>query len=89
MLNFFKKLSSSAKFMDRLALEIGVEKKLFKAALTELGIDFSKIEQEFEQVFHDRLSQSKQFFHGEHCDDCRQEQQGYHDDSYIQRREAP
>jgi hypothetical protein len=50
MLKFFKNLHSSGKFMDRLALEIGVEKKLFKAALTDLGINFSQIEQDFEQV---------------------------------------
>ena len=53
MLKFFKKLSSSNKFMDRLALEIGVERKIFKAALTELGINFSQVEQEFEQAASD------------------------------------
>lgn len=49
MLKFFKDFRSSDKFMDRLAKEIGVDKKLFKAALTELGINFSHLEKEFEQ----------------------------------------
>lgn len=49
MLKFFKKFRSSGKFMDRLSEEIGVDKKLFKTALTELGINFSNLEQEFEQ----------------------------------------
>lgn len=49
MLNLFRKYRSSGKLMDQLAEEIGVDKKIFKTALTELGINFSNLEQEFEQ----------------------------------------
>lgn len=49
MLTFFKNFRSSDKFMNRLSQEIGVDKKLFKTALTELGINFSNLKKEFEQ----------------------------------------
>ncbi|MFA3919678.1 hypothetical protein [Ruegeria hyattellae] len=57
MLKFFKNFRSSDKFMDRLSLEMGVDRRLFKTALTELGINFSDLEKEFEQrAVHERES---------------------------------
>lgn len=50
MLKFFRKLYSSNKFINGLASEIGVEKKIFKTALTEIGIDFSQVMEEFERL---------------------------------------
>ena len=47
MLRFFRDFRSSDKFMNRLALEIGVDRRLFKTALTELGINFVALEKEF------------------------------------------
>ncbi|WP_152988322.1 hypothetical protein [Paracoccus sp. MKU1] len=49
MFSFFRDFRSSDKFMNRLALEIGVDRRLFKTALTELGINFATLEKEFKQ----------------------------------------
>lgn len=54
-MKFFKKIGSSNKFVNRLALEIGVDRRLFKTALTELGINFATLESEFKQrMEHER-----------------------------------
>lgn len=44
MLGFLKTLFSSSRFMSRLADEIGVDRKLYKAALTEVGVNFAYYE---------------------------------------------
>ena len=56
-MKFLRDFRSSDKFMNRLALEIGVDRRLFKTALTELGINFAVLEREFEQrAVHERKS---------------------------------
>lgn len=57
MLKFFKELHPSDKLVDQLAQEIGVEPKLFKAALAELDINFSQLKQAFEQKRLDERDQ--------------------------------
>ncbi len=44
MLRFFKVLFSSSKFMNRLADEIGVDRRMYKAALTQAGTNFANYE---------------------------------------------
>lgn len=49
MLKFFKRFRSSMKFMDRVSDEIGVDRKVFQTALTEMEVNFATYEQFFSQ----------------------------------------
>lgn len=47
MFGFFRRLRSNANFINRVADEIGVERGLFKTALTEMKVNFSHYEEYF------------------------------------------
>lgn len=47
MFGFLIRFFRSQEFMDRLAMEMGVDSRIYKTALTEVGVNFASFEKSF------------------------------------------